>query len=282
MNPVQSEILYSRTGSVVRLAVPLAAVLAIAAWFYVAPPGLLGKLDALGYAICHRIGERSFHIGDRALPLCARCTGEFFTAAVTLIYFAITSPRRSQLPARGLILVLVSFFLAFGIDGANSYLYLLKSSAPGSFDNIPNLYMPNNTLRLITGSGMGITLATVLYPILNQTLWRSPDERRVLDWHSLGTLLAIVTVLDGLILTGSPLVLYPAAILSTLGVLTLLVIVFGILWIVMMKQENVFDEARQLWLPGSAGLTLSLLLILSIDLVRYQLTGTWNGFPGLG
>jgi uncharacterized membrane protein len=280
---MQSQIALSRFDDALRWIVPVAAVLAIGAWFYIAPPGLLGKMDALGYAVCHRIGERSFHIGERQLPLCARCTGEFFTAAVTLTFLSIVGPRRSQLPARGLIAVLVAFFLAFGIDGANSYLYLLKSSAPGSFTNIPNLYTPNNTLRLFTGSGMGVTLAAVLYPILNQTLWRAPDlSAPALDWKSLGRLLAIVLVLDFLILTESPLVLYPVAVLSTLGVLTLLISVFGILWIILMKQENVFENLRQLGLPAAAGLTLSLLLVLSIDLVRYRLTGTWNGFPGVG
>jgi uncharacterized membrane protein len=279
---MQSQLTFSRFGDALRWLVPITAVLAIAAWFYIAPPGLLGKMDALGYAICHRIGERSFHIGERQLPLCARCTGEFFTAAVSLAFLAFVSPRRSQMPGRALIAVLVAFFLAFGIDGANSYLYLLKSSAPGSFENIPNLYTPNNTLRLLTGSGMGVTLAAVLYPVLNQTLWHIPDERRVLDWKSFGLLLVIVSALDFLILTESPLALYPAAILSTLGVLTLLLSVFGILWILVMRQENVFENFRQLWLPATAGLTLSLLLILSIDLVRYRLTGTWNGFPGLG
>lgn len=279
---MHSELAIPRTGNALRWIVPAAAAFAIAAWFYVAPPGLLGKMDALGYAICHRIGERSFHIGDRQLPLCARCTGEFFTAAVTLIFLSITGPRRSQLPSRGLIAVLIGFFLAFGIDGANSYLYLIKTSAPGSFDTIPNLYVPNNALRLFTGSGMGVTLGAILYPIVNQTLWRMPDERPALTWKSFGGLLALTLALDFLILTESPFALYPAAVLSTLGVLTLLVIVFGMLWIILMKQENVFDALRQMWLPAAAGLTLSLLLVLSIDLVRYQLTGTWNGFPGLG
>src|SRR5688572_20313992 len=137
---MQSQLTLSRFSDSLRWIVPVAAIIAIAVWFYTAPPGLLGKMDALGYAVCHRIGERSFHIGERQLPLCARCTGEFFTAAVSLGFLALVSPRRSQMPARGLIALLLAFFLAFGIDGANSYLYLLKRSAPGSFENIPNLY----------------------------------------------------------------------------------------------------------------------------------------------
>jgi hypothetical protein len=59
------------------------------------------------------------------------------------------------------------------------------------------------------------------------------------------------------------------------------VIVFGILWIMIMRQDNTFEDLRQLWLPLLSGLTLALILVLSIDLFRLQLTGTWSGFPGL-
>ncbi|HEY6073412.1 MAG TPA: DUF2085 domain-containing protein, partial [Anaerolineales bacterium] len=257
------------------------AALAIAAWFYIAPEGALGKLDAVGYAVCHRIDARSFHIGDRQLPLCARCTGEFFSAGIALLFMGFVSGKRSKLPAPGIIVVLVLFFLAFAVDGSNSLLYLMKETSRGAFDRIPNLYVPNNTLRLFTGSGMGITLAAILYPILNQTLWRAPDERPAFGWKSFGVLVAIITILDLLILTEHPAILYPVAYISALSVLSLLVIVFGILWIITMKTDNTYEQLRQLWLPITSGLTLSLLLILGIDLFRLTLTGTWGGFPGV-
>ena len=49
-------------------------------------PGLLGKLDAVGYAVCHRLDSHSLHVGSLQLPLCARCTGEFNAAAIGLIF----------------------------------------------------------------------------------------------------------------------------------------------------------------------------------------------------
>ena len=271
----------TRFQTILKWFVPAAAVLAFAAWMYISPEGALGKLDAVGYAVCHRIGARSFHIGDRQLPLCARCTGEFYAAGLALIIQIFISRRRSKLPARGIIAVLVLFFLAFGIDGSNSYLYLLKSASPGSFDQIPNLYIPNNILRLFTGSGMGMALAVVLYPIVNQTLWRQMDDRPALEWKSFGILTGAVVVCNLLILTDNPIVLYPIAYLSSLGTLALLVIVFAMLWTMIMRQDNSFDHPRQLWLPFLAGLTIALLMILGIDLFRLQLTGTWSGFPGL-
>ena len=264
-----------------RWLVPVAAILAFAAWMYIAPEGALGKLDAIGYAVCHRIDARSFHIGDRQLPLCARCTGEFYAAGIALIFQGFISGKRSRLPSRGIIAILVLFFLAFGIDGSNSYLYLLKQTSEGALSQIPNLYIPNNTLRLFTGSGMGIALAAVLFPIVNQTLWREQDDRPALEWKSFGILIGLTIILNLLILTDSLFVLYPIAYLSALGTLSLLVIVFAILWIMIMREDNTFTSARQLILPFASGLTLALLMILSIDLLRLQFTGTWSGFPGL-
>src|SRR5512144_309242 len=116
--------------NLVRWLVPVAALLVFAVWFAITPPGLLGKLDAIGYAVCHRIDARSFHIGDRQLPLCARCTGEFYAAGLALLFQLFFSGKRNKFPSRGILAVLFGFFVAFGVDGSNSYLYLLKQSTP--------------------------------------------------------------------------------------------------------------------------------------------------------
>jgi len=281
MTPMENLTFRSKLQNVLRWFVPVAAVLAFAAWMYISPEGALGKLDAIGYAVCHRIDARSFQIDGRPLPLCARCTGEFYAAGVGLLFQLFTSRKRSKLPSRGLFAVFVLFLQAFGLDGGNSYLYLMKQTSQGALDHIPNLYTPNNTLRLFTGSGMGIVLAAVLYPVVNQTLWRELDSRPALEWKSFGVLTALILVLNLLILTDSPIVLYPIAYLSALGTLSLLVIVFSILWIMIMRQDNTFENPRELWLPLLAGFTLAILMMLGIDLFRLQLTGTWGGFPGM-
>ena len=269
----------TRINNLIRWFVPLAAILVFSVWFTIAPPGLLGKADAIGYAVCHRIDERSFQIGDRQLPLCARCTGEFYAAAITFLFFAIVSPKKSGMPGWKFGAPLIIFFLAFGIDGSNSYLYLLKQTSNGALDNIPNLYIPNNTLRLFTGSGMGIALASILFPAFNQSTWKVYDPGIALSWKKLGTLTGIIILVNLLILTDSPIILYPIAILSVLGVLTLLILVFSMVWLLIMRQENIFDSLNQMWMPFLAGTTLALLMITAIDLLRLKLTGTWGGFP---
>lgn len=262
-----------------RWLVPLAALIVFGVWFYIAPPGVLGKADSIGYAICHRIDERSFQIFGRQLPLCARCTGEFNAAGITLLFLAFVSPKRSGMPGWKLGAPLLLFLLAFGLDGSNSYLYLLKQTSPGTLENIPNLYIPNNTLRLFTGSGMGIALASILFPAFNSSAWKTHDPAPALDWKKLGIIIGIVLIINLLILTEHPAVLYPIAIVSVLGVLSLLIIVFSMVWVLIMRLENAFDSPSQMWMPFLAGTTLALLMITIIDLLRFSLTGTWGGFP---
>jgi uncharacterized membrane protein len=279
MNAMDEVSTRPRAANLSRIFVPIAAVLVFAVWFSMTPPGLLGKADAIGYAICHRLDERSFHIGERQLPLCARCTGEFYAAGISLLFFAIVSPRKSGMPGWKLGAPLLIFLAAFAVDGTNSFFYLFKQTAGGAFDQIPNLYVPNNTLRLLTGSGMGIALASILYPAFNQSVWKDADPGRVLDWKKLGLLAGSILLIDLAVLTEHPLVLYPIAILSVVGVLALLVMVFSMAWILMMRQDNEFTSIKQLWMPVLAGTTLAFLMIGAIDLLRFRLTGTWGGFP---
>mgnify|MGYP002640259081 CR=1 FL=1 len=260
--------------------IPIAALLAIAAYLYISPPGLLGKADAVGYAICHRIGERSFHIGERQLPMCARDTGTFTSAAVSLTIMALIGRKRGGVPPKKLIIALAVFAGIWAIDGANSYLYLIKQTYSGALPQIPNIYIPNNVLRLLTGSGMGMGMATALYMAFNQTAWKEVDARPALaTWRDLGLLVGIMLLIDLAILSESPIVLYPIAFISVLGVLTLLTLIFSVVWMMIMKQENSFASLREMWLPLIAGLTLALIMIMGIDLFRLQLTGTWGAFP---
>ena len=56
------------------------AVLAVVAALALALPGQVGELaNTVGYAVCHRIPDRSFIIGGAQLPLCARDTGMFLS-----------------------------------------------------------------------------------------------------------------------------------------------------------------------------------------------------------
>ncbi len=270
---------WKRLASYAKYLVIPAALIVITVWLLNTPPGLLGKADGIGYAVCHRIDERSFHIGDRQLPLCARCSGMYLGAMAGIIYQAIFSGRRQKFPPWSISVVLILFVAAFGIDGANSYLYLVKTVYPGALPQIPNIYIPNNALRLFTGSGMGLGLAAILYPAFCQSVWADAEDKPALDWKGFLTVVGITVIVDLLVLTESPIVLYPAAFISAGGVLVLLTMIYTMVWLMLIGQDGVFTRLRQLWLALLAGLTMAFIQILAIDLVRFWLTGTWGAIP---
>src|SRR3990172_7741601 len=143
----------------------LAIILLVVGWLLNTPEGLLGKADAVGYAVCHRIDLRSFHLGSRALPLCARCSGMYLGAMVGMAGLAgLGRLRYGGFPRPALLAVFGVFVAAWAIDGVNSYLTLI----PGA----PHAYEPNNTLRLITGTLMGLTLGMLVFTGFNQNAWR--------------------------------------------------------------------------------------------------------------
>jgi uncharacterized membrane protein len=263
-----------------RVLVPLAFILVFGYWFWFAPPGLFGKADAIGYAVCHRIDERSLHVFGQQFALCARCSGMYLGAMLGLIFQAFTARRRGAWPTRPVIVVLALFFVAFAVDGSNSYLYLLKEMTPGALAKFPNLYIPNNALRLLTGTGMGLGLAAALFPAFNQTMWRDWSDAPALgDLKQFSLLLALTIIMDLLVLTDSPIALLPAAFIGPVGVLVILTMVYSMVWAMLMRDENRFLSLRDMLLPLLAGLTLAFIQITAIDVFRFWLTGTWGAFP---
>lgn len=260
--------------------VPLAALAILAAFLFIAPPGILAKADAIGYAVCHQLDERSFHVDGLRLPLCARCSGMYLGAVLGVAYLAFTYRRSAGMPPKLVIALLALFGLAFAVDGGNSYLYLMKQTSGGRLDFIPNLYIPNNTLRLFTGTGVGLALSVAVTLSFNQTIWQDWNDRPLLGrWKDVGILLALAVVMVLLVLPEWDIVLYPAVFISAGGVLLLLTMVYSMLWAMLMRQDNAFLTLRAAWLPVLAGLTIALLQITLIDLFRLWLTGTWGGFP---
>ncbi len=246
-------------------------------WGLETPPGIFGKADAVGYAFCHRIDLRSFHIGLRQLPLCARCTGQYMGAMVGLLFQAIVARKRAGFPPRWIWIVLGLLGLVYAVDGLNSYLYLppVLSAFPG----LPHLYLPSNALRLLTGSGVGLVLAVLLYPALVGTVYASPDSRpAVWGFKPFLSLLGIILVVDALILTGSPLILVPAAFISTGGVIILLSFAYTIGILRIFKRENRATRFSQVSVPLAAAFLLTISQVAILDLLRFAFTGTWGGF----
>lgn len=240
-------------------------------WLLYTPPGLLGKADAIGYAVCHRIDVRSFHLGERQLPLCTRCSGMYLGVMWGLLYQALRRPRYGGMPSKSVAIASGILAFAFAADGINSYLSLF----PGWW----HLYTPNNTLRLISGTGMGLVLAILIFPTFNQTVWSAYHRAPAMDGVvHLGLMLVGAAIIDALVLTENPLVLYPLALISAAGVLVVLTLVYTLILLMLIHHENRYNSFRELSFSLLAGFGLALLQIGALDVVRFLLTGTWEGF----
>ena len=245
-------------------------------WLLETPTGIMGKADAVGYAVCHRIDVRSFHLGIRQLPLCARCTGQYMGAILGLGFQGLLAKKRSGFPPKRVIALLGFLFLAYAVDGLNSYLYLppfLKV-----FPGMPHLYEPSNALRLFTGTGMGLIIALVLYPAFVGSIYSNLNTKPALaNIKSLLIVVGLAALVDLLILTGSKYILYPAAILSAGGVILLLTMAYTVVVLKVLHKGNQYTRLSQIFLPVTIGFTIVMTQIAMSDLFRFIITGTWSG-----
>jgi len=249
-------------------------------WLVFTPPGLLGKADAISYAVCHRIPSHSFFVGDRPFPLCARDTGMHLGALVGLLFMA-RSGKKSGMPSKKILVVLGLFLLAFAADGLNSYIGL--GIAEGAMPPLPfeihQLYPSQNWLRLLTGSMMGIGISALLYPVFNQTVWaESSPEPALQSWRQMGILVGLVLLVDLGMLSGNPFLLYPLAVLSTVNILLVLTMIYAVVWVMLLKKENTFQHRNQLYVLLAVSFGTTILQIGGMDYIRLMLTGTWQGF----
>lgn len=246
------------------------AIALTAVWLFLTPEGLLGKADAVGYAICHRISVRSFHIHGRQLPLCARCSGMFAGAMLGLIY-QIAQGRKGKMPPTLVMVIFGLLALAWVLDGANSFTMLV----PG----IPSVYETQNWTRLITGTGMGLALSAILLPSFIQTVYVDWEDQSAFgNWQQVLGVFLIAAVMDILILLEIPWILFPLALISAVGVIVLLMMVYAVVWVMISKKENTYARFTQMLTPMIGGYIIALLQIGVIDILRYVWTGTWAGF----
>jgi uncharacterized membrane protein len=253
------------------LAVLVGCLLGI--WLFNTPPGLLGKSDAIAYAVCHRIGSHSFYFGDRPFSLCARCSGQYLGFLWGFGVQALLGKKKSGFPGRWQSVLLSALVLFYLVDSLNSLFQFNPGLSKWS------LYQPDNILRLFSGLGMGLTISGFYYPLMGQTVWRETSLQEPLggarDW---GIFLGGGILIGLLVLTGNPLITYFLILLSTGGLLGLLTLLYMVIWILIRKKENSFLRLADLGWWILAGFGTALLQITLIDGLRYLLTGTWSGY----
>lgn len=247
-------------------ALVLLLVALFSAWLLLTPPGIEGKMNAIGYSVCHQIDSHSFSVGGKVLPLCARCTGTFLGLFISMVYL-YSKDRKSGFPSRQKITVLLFFFAFFAFDGINASLPLV---------GLKTVYTPSNQLRLISGLLFGITLANVLLPLWHQTLWSNPNPQPVWhSWRQLGWLFLFCAIAGMMVVSDVPILFYPIAILSTLTIYLVLGMIYTLLWCIILKKENSLHLFRDGFRILSAGLITAITQVGLMDLIRFSLSQTW-------
>ncbi|GAB4270732.1 MAG: hypothetical protein Kow0080_15500 [Candidatus Promineifilaceae bacterium] len=243
---------------------------------HLASSQVLDGADWMGYALCHRITERSFAIYGRQLPLCARCTGMYLGVFVAGVVLWLTGKlRHADLPPLPALLVLMGFIGIMGIDGVNSYSHF--------FPQLPHLYEPRNWLRLLTGMGTGLAMGVMVAPALAQTLWAVPRYQPVVEtWPEFLRLVAAGGTAVILVLSNQPALLYVLALASVAGQLLVVAALNTVVFLMILRRDGRAVRWRETAVPLLIGLALAIIELSLISLFRFNLTGgIMAGFPGL-
>ena len=239
----------------------VSALAALAIIFFThTPPGFWNKLLAVGSAVCHQDSTHSFLVFGRQMPLCARCTGMYLGALLSLA-FHFRQGKLGSLPPRKVLIPLRLLCLVFALDGLNS--------SAASLGLGWKLYETTNLSRLATGTGAGLVIGAVLAPIFNQTAWADwvrksslPDSKALLVLLAAGSMIVLV------VSAGPQMPRYPAAVLSVLGVLVVLCLAYTTLALIILKRENIANSWGDLLMPLLVGMLTALLQVSFFAFLR--------------
>jgi uncharacterized membrane protein len=227
-------------------------------------PSLLDRLRWLDSGICAQLPTHSFYPGNERLPLCARNTGIYLGFITTLLTLYVTGRGRAQrLPPWPIIIFLLLAILAMVIDGFNSFLLDL---------GLAHLYQPHNLLRLATGLITGLALAILALPPLNYLFWHGYNEKRsVSSWSALLLLIPGLILCFFAVASQNALILYPIALLSTIGLLVVISNVNLIVILALSKREQIYEHYRQLVPFFGIALLLGIGEMLILAQLKYSL-----------
>jgi hypothetical protein len=194
---------------------------------------------------------------------------------LTFLLFGLSGRLRwSELPPLPILLIFIGFIGLMGIDGLNSYSHF--------FPNAPHLYQPRHWLRLVTGVGTGLAMGSLISPALAQTVWRYHEQRPVIgSLAELSGLLLAAGAAILLVLSNQPALLYVLALASAAGVLLIVTAINTIFLLILLRRDGQAKRWPEAAAPVLVGLLLAVSQIGAISLLRFNLTGTMTGFPGL-
>jgi uncharacterized membrane protein len=236
----------------------------LAALVLVPGVSLLDRLRWLDSGICAQLPSHSFYPGGQRLPLCARNTGIYLGFMVTLLtLYALGHGRAQRLPPWPIIVALVLGVVAMAVDGFNSFFLDL---------GLRHLYQPHNLLRLATGLATGLALASLGLPLLNRLLWGEyRGQRSIASWPALLVLVPGLVLSFFAVASENGLVLYPLALVSTAGVLTLLSSINLVVIVSVSRRDQTFVRYQELLPYFGFALLLTIVEMLALAQLKFSL-----------
>jgi uncharacterized membrane protein len=124
------------------------------------PKNIFEFLAFIGYGACHQRFNLSFNYMQEYMPVCSRCAGIYvgliLSAALILLF---ERKIRTQFSSRKIIAVTAILFAAMAAESGLSLLKIIPAY---------------NTVRFLTGYGVGWFLPLLLIPLLNSVVFK-PD-----------------------------------------------------------------------------------------------------------
>lgn len=200
---------------------------------------------AIAYSLCHPGHLVQPMLGYNPYPICFRETGMFVGFLAAFLILAITHKGRPGGLPRVPVLVLMGVLLGLmAVDGLTVY---------------SGVWRGDNSVRLLTGLGVGFSLAALLFPAFNSQLWHDATPANVLsDGRALLIWLAGIPV-TFLIIRLHPLYLgYLMPHIAIGSVLALLATVNLLTITLVPRFERAFKRWRQLIAPVAGSLALAL------------------------
>lgn len=225
---------------------------------------LIPAVWGVGFPVCHQLPEHSLFAGGLQYPLCARCTGIYLGFLTGVAGLAIQGRLRAgRLPSGGTLAVL---FLAIGLMAADGFNSLLGASGDSRL-----LYETTNLLRITTGLSAGVALSLLLVPMLNDSLWNRTNALKSADVPSDLLGYAVLAAMAGLVAYSQrPALYYPIALLSGLGIASLLSTAGAILATSLLRVERRATTIREAARPVVAGVALAAVTAGLLGFVRAQ------------
>lgn len=229
-------------------------------WFWLdhTPPGLDGKLSAIGYTVCHQIPSHSFQIGDEQFPICSRCTGMYlgvFSGVIVLLF----QNKKSIQPTKKQLFIFGLLITAWIIDGINSFL--------ANWLGRPILYQPNNIFRFLTGFGMGLCIAVTIYFLFNYAVWKNQSKQSQVEKYTFIQMAAAGLICLLLILWQNEILMKILSYISVMTIVILLITLYTVIWTILLHKENSYSNWKGLFMILNAGLLSASGQIILLDAV---------------